>query len=128
MRVTRLAAIAATAAIFAGCTDIYGNDDGNGNGDFTVSVSTGTQPNYSWNGGPAFRVDVVPVANPLVPVWAIASPNPNTLTISSPLRHGNVPTGMILLVNDEPTLRAGVNYRVTITLPDNSRASTNFRP
>jgi hypothetical protein len=127
MRTTRLAAIAAMTAIF-GCTDIYGNDDGNGNGDFTVSVGSGTRPDYSWNGGPAFRVDVAPVANPLVPVWGIASPNPASLTISSPLRHGAVPTGMILLVNDEPTLRAGVNYRVTITLPDNSRSSANFRP
>jgi hypothetical protein len=126
MRATRLAAIAATAAIFAGCTDIYGNDDGNGNGDFTVTVGTGTQPNYSWPGGPAFEIDVYRTSDPLVPVWSIADPN-STRNITSPLRHGNVPSGVILLADDETTLRAGVSYRVTIRV-GNTTGSETFRP
>jgi hypothetical protein len=118
-----LAALAVSG--LTACTDILPPDDG-GNGSFTVTVGSGTTPSYSWTGGAAFRVEVAPVANPFIPVWAVA--DPNNRNIASPVRHGTVPSGAVLLADEEPVLRAGVNYRVTVTLPNNERSSRDFRP
>ncbi len=117
--------LAAAFIALAGCTDVLPPDDGDDD-DFSITISSGTQPTYTWQGGPARRIDVVPTADPLVPVWSVATtvfPH-----MPSPVRHGTVPTGAIELENAERTLRAGINYRVRITLADNTQSSRDFRP
>ena len=101
-------------------------DDDGDDDDFSITISSGIQPTYTWQGGPARRIDVVPTADPLVPVWSVATTTfPH---MPSPVRHGTVPTGAIELENAERTLRIGVNYRVRITLADNTQSSRDFRP
>lgn len=116
--------VALIAVLASACTDILPPDGGGG--DFTVTVGSGTQPSYSWQGGDAFRVEVTRVENPLIPVWAIA--NPATRDIRSPVRHGSVPSGAILLADEETTLEAGQRYRVRVTLADNRQGAADFRP
>ena len=120
----RLLLATLAAVLLSACTDVLPPDGGNG--DFSVTVGSGTQPSYSWQGGDAFRVEVMRVENPLIPVWAVA--NPTTRDIRSPVRHGTVPSGAILLADEEATLEAGQRYRVRVTLADNRQGSSDFRP
>lgn len=108
-----------------GCTDVL-PPDGGSSGPFSITVGTGTRPSYSWTAGPAFRVEVTRVENPIIPVWAVA--NTATQNIASPVTHGTIPSGSLELVDTEKVLTAGVRYRVTITLPNNDRSSRDFRP
>jgi hypothetical protein len=48
--------------------------------------------------------------------------------MASPVRQGTVPQGALESANSERTLAAGVEYRVTITLPDGRSAFQDFRP
>lgn len=125
-RVLRTTAVLSAVAI-AACSDVLPPDSGGG-GDFDVGVSSGTQPTYTWPGGPARRVDVVPLDNPLVPVWSVASASTSSSTITSGLRHGVTPQGAIELTAEERVLTAGERYRVTVTLLDQRRGSRDFRP
>ena len=123
LRTRRL--LAAALIALAGCTDVLPPDDGDDD-DFSITISSGTQPTYTWQGGPARRIDVLDTSDPTFPVWAvttIAFPH-----MPSPVRHGTVPPGAVELSDDETTLRSGVNYRVRITLADNSTSSRDFRP
>jgi hypothetical protein len=125
-RVLRAAGLAASFLLLA-CSDVL-PPDGGSTGDFTVTVGSGTQPTYSWPGGPAFRIDVVPLSNPLVPVWGVASTSSSSSNINTGLRHGTVPAGAIELTDEERTLTSGQRYRVTVTLLNQQRASREFRP
>jgi hypothetical protein len=108
----------------AACSDDLG-DGGDAGGDFNIDVSSGTQPSYSWP-GPAFRVQVSRSGD-IAPVWLISHTG---RSLTSPLRHGVIPSGALQLVEDDPetTLTAGVRYRVEITLSDNSMAFREFTP
>jgi hypothetical protein len=123
--VSRMAMAALTLWATAACSDDLGNG-GDAGGDFTIQVGSGTQPQYSWP-GPAFSVRVSRASSSTVPVWLVSHPG---RSLSAPLRHGNVPSGASQLVDDdaEPTLTAGVRYRVEITLADNSMAFQEFTP
>jgi hypothetical protein len=116
-----LAVIGTTA-----CTDATGVGGDNAGGDFDVSIGVGVTPNYAWPSGLAFEVDVVRTANSTVSVWRVA--NPTQRNITSPVRHGQVPTGALVLANTEPSLTAGIAYRVTIRLADGQSAFREFRP
>ena len=124
----RLLALLTVAFIATACS---GDDDATGpsggsNGDFKVSVSSGVNPNYSWTVGGAFSVSVVRTAAPTTIVWGIADPfNKN---IASPAKHGTVPGGAVQSANAEPTLTAGTEYRVSVTLADGRTGWSEFRP
>ncbi len=121
--------IALSALFLAGataCADDLGAGGDNAGGDFDVGVSSGTQPQYSWPGGSAVSVTVVRASNQTVFVWAISSPT--LRNIASPVRHGAVPAGALLLDNTEPALSAGVRYRVAITLANGQTAFREFVP
>jgi hypothetical protein len=114
------AAIAATA-----CTgDILNGGNGSG-GDFAISVGSGTTPLYSWSTGPAFSVAVVRTSNQSNVVWRVTS---TAGTMDSPVRQGTVPQGALESADDERTLSTGVQYRVSVTLPDGRSAYQDFRP
>lgn len=114
-------------AALAGCTDVLPSGPGGSGGDFTVSAGSGTQPSYTWSAGPAFSVAVARTANPSVVVWRVADLD-NGGVIRSPLRHGDRPGGATETISRERTLTRGVEYRVTITLPDGRRGYRDFTP
>jgi len=109
-----------------GCTDAILDGIGGSGGDFSISIDAGISPLYSWGAGPAFSLDVVRTANQSIVVWRIT--NPNTRNITSPVRHGTVPTGALESVGTERTLTRGIEYRATITLADGRSAFRDFRP
>ncbi len=96
------------------------------NGDFEVTVGSGTKPVYAWNGGTAFSVSVVRITAPGTIVWGIAN---TAMSIASPVTHGTVSgSGTVASANVEPTLTAGVRYRVSITRQDQKTGFTEFTP
>lgn len=125
---TRLAT-AVTLALFTGafgiaCSDDLGAGGDNAGGDFNISVSSGAQPQYSWSAGPALSIAVYRASNPTVPVWSVA--NPTQQNIGSPVQHGTVPAGALVLADDETALSAGVRYRVEIQLANGQDAFREF--
>ena len=124
MRSTVLGFVA-LAALLTACSDDVSGPGGSG-GDFTVTVGSGTTPSYSWPTGPAFSVDVVRTSNTSVVVWRIADPVNNS--IESPVTQGTRPAGAIETTSSERTLTTGVQYRVTVTLPDGRQAYREFTP
>ncbi|HGY55484.1 MAG TPA: hypothetical protein ENK44_07285 [Caldithrix abyssi] len=96
------------------------------NGDFKVTVGSGTKPEYSWTVGKAFSVSVVRTSEPTVIVWGIATPGQGN--IASPAKHGAVPTGAVATATAEITLASGVEYRVSVTLLDGKTGYTDFTP
>jgi hypothetical protein len=126
MRRTRPFVLLAAAFTVFGCTDLPLDIDGGSGGDFDISVGSGTQPSYSWAGGPALEVSVTRTANQTQLVWGVNSPSAQN--ISSPVRHGTVPSGAIELSTRERTLAAGVQYRVTVKLANDDQAFRDFRP
>jgi hypothetical protein len=125
MKNARLALAAMFVVLGAACSDDLG-DGGDAGGAFDVGVSTGTMPNYSWGAGPALGIRVSRASATTIPVWQVADPVNRSIT--SPVRHGQVPGGATELVDDERTLTPGVRYRVEITLADNSMAFREFTP
>gem|GEM_PF-1424424 len=104
-----------------------GNEGGEGSGNqFTVTVSSGVNPTYSWNGGSAFSVSVVRTSAQTTIVWNVTDPLNNN--IESPVTHGTVPAGALETFSVEKTLTAGVEYRVSVVLPDKSFGFTDFTP
>jgi hypothetical protein len=126
MRRTRTLAVLAAALTAFGCTDLPLDAGGGSGGDFDISVGSGTQPSYSWAGGPALEVSVTRTANQTLIVWGVNSPSAQN--IGSPVRHGTVPSGAIELSTRERTLAAGVQYRVTVKLANDQQAFQDFRP
>jgi len=118
-------AVLSLIAMLAGCgSDSSGPDGGSGGSEFDIKISGGTKPTYTWAGGPAFSVSVVRTAAPTTIVWGIANP---AMTIGSPVTHGS-PSGAAVTANTEPTLTAGVRYRVAITLADTKTGWKEFTP
>ena len=91
-----------------------------------VVASTGTAPTYTWSGPPAVSINVVRVAAPQTPVWAISSLM--SRNIPSGTQQGVVPSGATETVSDERILTAGVRYRVTVALNDATTGSADFTP
>ena len=120
-----LAAIAAALTTLS-CTDLPLDTGGGSGGDFDIGVGSGTQPSYSWEGGNAFEVSVVRTANQTLLAWGIA--NPTNRSITSPVRHGSVPSGSHELADRERTLTRGVRYRVTVKLANGDQAFQDFTP
>ena len=114
------------AVVLSACSDVL-PPDGSG-GDFTINVTTGGRPTYSWSGGSARELRVFDRDdNVLVPVWAVASTNPTASNIMSPFQHGTVPAQTTELSNEQRTLTVGGRYRVEITLLNQQRATRDFR-
>ncbi|MFQ5652983.1 MAG: hypothetical protein ACE5IY_23895 [bacterium] len=114
--------------VFAGC-DGNGNpagSGGSGGADFTVNVSSGTTPEYSWSAGKAFSVSVVRTSAPTTIVWGLATPGQDN--IASPAAHGATPAGAIQTSASETTLTEGVEYRVSVSLLDGKTGFTEFTP
>jgi hypothetical protein len=124
-RTGKLVALVATITVF-GCTDLPLDTDGGSGGDFDISVGSGTQPSYSWPGGPATGVEVVRTSNQTLIVWGVNSPSAQN--IASPVRHGTVPSGAFELSTRERTLAPGVEYRVVVKLANDQQAFRDFRP
>lgn len=117
--------VLAAAMLVAGCTDDITNGGNGSGGDFAISVGSGTTPLYTWSAGPAFSLAVVRTSNQTNVVWRVTSTAGN---MASPVRQGTVPQGALESANSERTLTAGVQYRVSITLPDGRSAFQDFRP
>jgi hypothetical protein len=124
MKLTALALCVLVAA--AGCTDELMNGDNGSGGEFSIAVSGGTQPTYTWFEGPALSVDVVRTSNQTVVVWRVA--DPTNRNISSPVRQGVVPAGALETASLERILTAGIQYRVTVRLANGRSAFQDFRP
>lgn len=122
----RFATAALALAVAAACSDDLGAGGDNAGGDFTISVSSGAQPQYAWPGGPALSVSVFRAGNTTIPVWEVADAVNRNIT--SPVRHGTLPAGAQLLTNDEPTLTPGVRYQVEIRLANDQTAFQQFTP
>ena len=118
------------AAVLCACLIGCGGDDGPTapnaqNGDFAVTVSSGTTPQYSWSGGGAFSVSVVRTAAPGTIVWGVADPiNKN---LPSPVTHGNRGAG-VESATTEKVLTAGVEYRVSVTMANGKTGWKSFKP
>lgn len=125
-RAVRFAAAVLALAVAGACTDDLGVGGDNAGGDFTITVGSGAQPQYSWPGGRALSVSVFRAGNTTIPVWEVVDAvNRN---IASPLRHGTVPQGAQRTANDEPSLTPGVRYQVEIRLANNQSAFQQFTP
>jgi hypothetical protein len=109
----------------AACGDDGTGPDGSGGSEFDITISSGTKPTYTWPGGNAFSVSVVRVSAPGTIVWGMANP---AMTITSPVTHGTVSGGGLVTASTEPTLTAGVNYRVSITRADQKTGFKSFMP
>lgn len=119
-RAIRIFALFGLVALVACSDDPLGGE--NSGGDFAIDVGTGLQPQYSWSAGAASAVEVARTSN-LLPIWHVASPQGQ---IASPVRHGTVPAGAVVLHDPgdaETTLTAGVQYRVKITLANGSQTA-----
>lgn len=122
----RFAVFALALALAACGSDSTGPSNSNNDGSqFDVTIGSGTRPTYSWAGGTAFSVSIVRVSAPGTIVWGIATP---AMTIPSPVNHGTIPVGALQSANTEPTLAAGVRYRVSITRNDQKTGFKEFTP
>jgi hypothetical protein len=126
MRNTRNIATLVAALAILSCTDLPFDTGGGSGGDFDIGVGSGTQPSYSWQGGPAFEVSVSRTSNQTLLVWGVA--NAVSQNIASPVRHGTIPSGAVELDNRERTLERGVEYRVTVKLANGDQAFQDFTP
>lgn len=116
----------------AGCSDSSDptGPGGGGASDFSISVSAGVNPTYSWTTGAASSLSVVRTASPADVVWGIVDPTAQigTTNLDSPVTHGSVKSGTIASFNTEPTLTAGVQYRVIVTRLNGQTGWTEFTP
>ena len=95
---------------------------------FTVTVSSGTTPQYSWTAGGAFIVFVERISNLGSPGWGIMCQGTSTTCITSPVTHGTIPVGTSITTNTEMTLTAGVHYRVTVYRGQLGSGFADFTP
>lgn len=121
----RFAALALAVAIAACGGDSTGPSGNNDGSQFDITIGSGTRPTYTWGGGTGFSVSVMRVSAPGTIVWGIAN---TAMTIQSPVTHGTVPGGSLQSANTEPTLTAGVRYRVSITRNDQKTGFKEFTP
>jgi hypothetical protein len=122
-------AVAIAAFAVVGCGGDSGTNS-NTNGDFAITVGSGTRPTYTWSAGDAFSISVVRTAAPTTIVWGLASMG-NVENISSPTTHGtvgNMTSGTVNTATTESSLTAGVEYRVTITRLNGKTGWTEFTP
>ncbi len=123
------AAVAIAAFAVVGC----GGDSGTNsttNGDFSITVGSGTRPTYTWSAGDAFSLSVVRTAAPTTIVWGLATMG-NAENIASPVNHGTIgsmTSGTVNTATTEQALTAGVEYRVTVTRLDGKTGWTEFTP
>ena len=123
------------AVIWSGCDIIpwgIGADKIKG-----VSVSPGTTPTISWEGGPVNYLAVVPAEDKvggwddeLCAVWAIQTPDRDD--IYSPVTYGQVPEHAVDVTDStyrQSALTLGVEYVVTVSCHDrNAIGGTRFMP
>lgn len=104
------------------------NNTGGGGtgGTITITVGSGLNPSYSWDGGNVYQLSVVRQSSPGTIIWGAATPGNNG--IASPVAHGALPGGAVQtsFSNTEATLSAGVAYRVNVTRLDGSFGYTDF--
>jgi len=122
-----VSALLISVLLIIGCSDDSTPTKSGGEGrDFTVTVSSGTTPQYSWASGDAFSVSVVRTATPTEIIWGIATPGQSN--IASPANHGVAPNGAVTTAQSETVLSAGVEYRVSVTLLNTKTGYTDFTP
>jgi hypothetical protein len=121
----RIGTLLLAATLLVSCKDSTSPDSA-GTGAFAITVGAGTKPTYTWNGAAAHSISVMRTSAQTTIVWGVAAPlNP---VLTSPVVHGTVPNGAVNSANTEPTLTAGVTYRVSITLQDTKTAWKDFTP
>jgi hypothetical protein len=106
-----------------------GNNGGGGNGQsaFDVSASDGLTPTFTWEGGGAHSVAVVPVSNPSDIKWAVGFIG-LTDGIDSGVVYGAVPDGSVQAFAPA-VLQAGTEYRVSVARADGTTLGwTEFTP
>lgn len=94
-------------------------------GDFTIGITAGTTPTFSWAGAGASGVSVFPAdLSGFVPAhWQIGSNG----EIRSPVRYGSQPTGSTVVVSPR-VLEEGRPYRVQVSRRDGRSAYREFIP
>ena len=116
--------------LFISCSEDNPAGTGNNNsgaGNITITVGSGTNPQYSWSGDNVFSVTVVRTSDPGTPIWGIATPGQDN--IESPATHGVIPSVATQLFSTETTLSGGVQYRVTVARINGSDFGfTDFTP
>ena len=125
MKRLRSHAIIALALFAVACSDSSGPSNSSATGDFDITIGSGTKPTYTWPGGTGFSVSVVRVSAPGTIVWGVAN---TAMAIPSPVTHGTTPAGAVVSASTEPTLTAGVKYRVSITRNDTKTGFKEFTP
>lgn len=101
-------------------------DTSDAGGDFSVSVGTGTQPVYTWSGGPVNALTVFRDGEQPAPVWAIVTYGADS--IASGITHGQVPPGAMAVTSAETDLTQGVAYRIVVSRTDGDHAYRRFTP
>lgn len=118
--------------VITGCKKEESNPAGGSGGTtgITITVSSGTKPQYSWTGGNVFSLSVMRTSNPATIVWGLSSPNQNA--IASPVTHGTGSSLNPMIVetgtSEKSGLTAGVQYRVSVTRLDGTTGYTEFTP
>ena len=91
--------------------------------DINITVTSGITPVYAWDGGPVNKL-IVRKAEGGVAVWAIKTPEKDG--IKSPVTHGSIPEGCVLILNPEAIgspidttayekpLESGIKYKIGI--------------
>lgn len=102
------------------------DDTASAGGDFDISVLGDTTPVYTWSSGPANALSVFRSVSPTVPVWSIVTTGEDS--IASPVTHGTIPGGAVVVTASEPVLTAGVRYRVVVTRTGGDYAWRDFTP
>ncbi len=128
--IKQLCLVLSFSLLFISCSEDPPNGAGNNNsgtGNITITVSGGTNPQYSWSGGNVFSVTVVRTSAPTVPVWGIATAGVDN--IASAVTHGTTPSGAIQTFSTETTLSGGVQYRVSVArIAGSEFGFTDFTP
>ncbi len=106
-----------------------GGGGGGTGGTITVTVTSGTAPNYSWTVGDVFTVNVARTSDRTTIVWGAAT-TPAADGIASPVTHGTLPSGTVQtsISNTENVLTAGIEYTVSVARLDGTFGFTDFTP
>ncbi len=117
--------------LVGGCKKDESNPASSGNTSqgINITVSSGTNPNYSWTGGNVMSLSIVRTASPATIVWGLTSPGQNG--IASPVTHGTGASGTTIVetgMSEKSGLTAGVQYRISLTRLDGTTGFKEFTP
>lgn len=124
--IIHLAFICLVAPVYA-CANVNG-PAGSGlsqTGDFTIDITSGLMPTFSWPGGNAIGVMVTDL-NSITPKWGVIADDysgfPSPATYNKPIPHTSTLSPTLV------PLTKGVRYTVIVQRADNRIATREFLP